>query len=470
MSIVVTVAEELKFLVPALDELLVWVGRIMARTSGPRSGHGVDYSEVERTVAEAVAQIERATHQGVLQSLDVNAPRLMIRGKTYERVGRSDGNYYTLAGPCQVARTVYREVGQPAGPLVDPVSLRAGVVLEGWLPQTAQAMAYQVQMNTAREAQKAAKETCRLPYSDSSFERVAHAVGSLYQTNELDVEQQLIEAYQVPPEATGVSVSLDRVSVPMEEPHPQDPEAIVRVFRMAFCGTVTVHDREGKALDTIRYGRMPQGDAVGLMEAMASDVDVMRQQRPDLLVTALADGAADVWELLDSHINKQELRTDVARLVDLWHNVEKLGKAARVIHGEQRSDGVVTRWKLLLLNDSTAVEQILAELYASGRREVRVGETRPVHEGITYLENHRAQMDYATARRQGRPVGSGPVEATCKSLFEVRMKRPGARWKQGTGEDIVRLRALALSDRWQPAMRLVLAPLRTAVQRAASST
>jgi hypothetical protein len=76
-------------------------------------------------------------------------------------------------------------------------------------------------------------------------------------------------------------------------------------------------------------------------------------------------------------------------------------------------------------------------------------------------------MDYATARKQGRPVGSGPVEATCKSLYEVRMKRSGARWKPGTGEDIVRLRALALSDRWDAAMKLVLAPLRIAIQRAA---
>ena len=467
MSIVVTVAEELKFLAPAINELLAQMGQIMARTSGQRGGHSVVYSQVECTIAESVARIERAANQGVLQSLDVDAPGLLVRGKIYERVGRSDGVYYTMAGPCQVLRSVYQEAGQPDSPLVDPVSLRAGVVLEGWLPQTAQAMAHQVQMNTAREAEKSARVTCRLPYSDSSFERVTHAVGMLYQSNELDVEQKLIEAYQVPTEATGVSVSLDRVSVPMEEPHPQDPEAITRVFRMAFCGTVTLHDRQGKALYTIRYGRMPQGDAIGLMEAMASDVDVMRQQRPDLLVTTLADGAADVWNLLDSYINKKEMRTDVTRLVDIWHNIEKLGKAARVIHGEQRSDSIVAGWKMRLLNDSEAVCQILDEILAAGRREVRVGDARPVHEAITYLENHLEQMDYATARQQGRPVGSGTVEASCKSLFEIRMKRPGSRWKRGTGEDIVRLRALALSDRWDAAMQLVLAPLRTAVQRAA---
>ena len=420
-----------------------------------------------RRSADAAAQIECAANQGVLQSLDVDTPRLVIRGETYQRVAREQDAYFTMAGPCLVMRSLYQQVGRPDGPVVDPVSLRAGVVQGGWLPQTAQAMAHQVQMNTAREAQQTAKVTRRLPYSDSSFERVTHAVGALYLNNEQDIEQNLIEAYQIPDEVTGVTVSLDRVSVPMQEAHPSKPAAIIRVYRMAFCGTVTLHNREGKAMYTIRYGRMPHGDPLSLMEAMVSDVDVMRQQRPDLLVGTLADGAADVWALLDAYINKEQLNTEVARLIDLWHNVEKLGKAARVIHGEQHSDSVVGRWKILLLNDSEAASQILEELLASGRRDVRVGEARPVHEAITYLENHREQMDYATARRQGRPVGSGPVEASCKSLFEVRMKRSGARWKPGTGDDIVRLRALALSDRWDAAMQLVLAPLRTGVRRAA---
>jgi hypothetical protein len=52
------------------------------------------------------------------------------------------------------------------------------------------------------------------------------------------------------------------------------------------------------------------------------------------------------------------------------------------------------------------------------------------------------------------PIGSGATEASCKTLFAVRMKRGGARWKAATARDVIHLRAFALSDRWDQAMML----------------
>jgi hypothetical protein len=46
----------------------------------------------------------------------------------------------------------------------------------------------------------------------------------------------------------------------------------------------------------------------------------------------------------------------------------------------------------------------------------------------------------------------------------VRMKRPGARWKHTTGDEVMQLRALQLSDRWAPAVQRATRPLAKPVQ------
>ena len=60
------------------------------------------------------------------------------------------------------------------------------------------------------------------------------------------------------------------------------------------------------------------------------------------------------------------------------------------------------------------------------------------------------------------------LEATCKTLVGLRMKRCGSRWHHDTGNQVLHLRALALSDRWDDAMAKLLATQRTAVRRRAA--
>ena len=229
---------------------------------------------------------------------------------------------------------------------------------------------------------------------------------------------------------------------------------------MAYCGTVTLNDKDGRALHTIRYGRMPQGDEEALVVGLADDVIRLRQQRPDLKVQLLCDGAPEMWNLLDEHINDKTIGQSVHRLLDFYHLTEKLGEAAKLlVPDDKQREQLLGRWKLQLLNRQQASEEIWMELKGSGLGGARVGKGYPVKEAMTYLENHRAQLDYATARSMGLAIASGPLEATCKSLVNQRFKRSGSRWKERTGEHILHLRALALSDRWDSAMQLLLNPL-----------
>src|SRR3989441_3073750 len=477
-KMVIEVPDELVEVGKAMAEHLASLQRTMARLG---TGKAVDYAAIEEAMQESAAGTELAGHRAILQRLDIDVPAVVIGGIRYTRVGRCEGAYHTMVGSVSVERSLYRQSGQrggqPGGKVVDAVSLRAGVVADGWLPRTARAMAHELQQGTSREAKATAKEFGRLPYSRASFERVAHVVGALAVADHQDIEDALIDAVEVPAEACSVSISLDRVSVPMEEPRrrpvgrprkgaPKRP--VERNFRMAYCGTVTLHDENGAGRYTIRYGCMPEGDILGLRDRMVADVATLRSKRPDLKIELLCDGAPEMWNLLEEGFTPK-FGNDLERFVDFYHTTEKLSAAAHVLEDSTAAAGErLGGWKQALLHRSSAAADILKELIASGRGE-GVGTEHAVHEAITYLQNHGCEtdrMNYARARRLGLALGTGNVEATCKSLFEMRMKRCGARWKEDTGQHIVQLRALALSDRWEPAIELILRPLRMAVRAA----
>ena len=57
-------------------------------------------------------------------------------------------------------------------------------------------------------------------------------------------------------------------------------------------------------------------------------------------------------------------------------------------------------------------------------------------------------MQYATYAEKGWPIGSGVIEAACKSVVKQRMCRSGQRWSIKGGQAILNLRSIAKSDRW----------------------
>jgi hypothetical protein len=424
---------------------------------------GVEKAIPESDIEKVTSGISLALKRRSLQGLDVNERRILINDQSHAQVGRYEATYNAKEGPITVKRSIYRRCGQRNAPTVDTVTLRSGAV-DSWLPNGARAAAFLLQQGTSREAEATAKELGVYPYSRSSFERVAHTIGAVYGATREKIDETLIRAFVVPPEAKSVSVSIDRVAVPFEEARARLPgrprkgtarRPVSRVWHMAYVGTVTLHDATGEALHTIRYGRVPDEGKDQLIDGLGSDCLSFLRQNGRLKVVILTDGAPELIDGLDATVNRETLGVDVVRLVDFWHVTEKLGTAARAIHGDG-GPKVLDRWKALLLNSEGAVARIRGELEAAASAEARNAADRPVHAALTYLENSGDRMAYAAARRRGLPIGSGNVEATCKSLVGQRMVRTGSRWKPETAQHIIDLRALALSNRWRTAISLIV--------------
>lgn len=161
---------------------------------------------------------------------------------------------------------------------------------------------------------------------------------------------------------------------------------------------------------------MPSDDVNEMMLGISEDISVLLHACPNLEVAALADGAPEMWTLIDvaggvieaDHGHRPHMH------VDFWLLVEKLAPAAMTIHGEEEGGRVLARWRTRLLNRHGAACQIRQELIDAGRSTGRTG--NPVHD----------------MRRLARTVCPSVAAPSRPPVVAVRMKR-SARWKDETG-------------------------------------
>lgn len=69
---------------------------------------------------------------------------------------------------------------------------------------------------------------------------------------------------------------------------------------------------------------------------------------------------------------------------------------------------------------------------------------------LSYLQRHgeAGRLDYADFRRRGLPLGSGAIESSIRRVIILRLKGNGIFWLENHAEEMLQLRALVISDRW----------------------
>jgi hypothetical protein len=76
---------------------------------------------------------------------------------------------------------------------------------------------------------------------------------------------------------------------------------------------------------------------------------------------------------------------------------------------------------------------------------------------LRYFRKNKKRMRYAEWKRQGFMIGSGVVEAACKTLVAQRLKLSGMRWGAQGAQAILTMRGWDQSDRFDEAWALVAA-------------
>ena len=157
-------------------------------------------------------------------------------------------------------------------------------------------------------------------------------------------------------------------------------------------------------------------------------------------VVVLGDGAAWIWALAHLYF------PDAIEIVDIYHAREHLWELGRLLIPQdrrQRRRWVRRRKKQL---DEGRVEHLVRSLRQSPADSPEVADKLRI--GANYFAGQAERMRYAEFRRQGLFVGSGVIEAGCRSVIASRLKLSGMFWTVPGANSIIALRCAQHSDRF----------------------
>ena len=262
---------------------------------------------------------------------------------------------------------------------------------------------------------------------------------SVRKTGEFFAEIESEMSYELPcemEEVATISLSRDGANMPI------CPSG----WREALCGSISFHNETGNRLHTIYMACSPQYGSETFQYLFDCEVEKVKEQFPTCSYIGIADGAKCNWTHLSKHAKVE--------ILDFYHVSEYVAKAAKILHAKDKSKQEI--WlkdacHKLKTKPNTA-KKILNELKKFQNEDESENFRIELDLIITYFSNHLAQMDYPLFIRNGYPIGSGVIEAACKTLVKQRFSASGMKWNIQIANSLLLLRGIVLTNgRWEQA-------------------
>ncbi len=288
-----------------------------------------------------------------------------------------------------------------------------------------------------------------LKIESREIERVAEDVGRQVEQWLADQRKQLRQTPS-PTLSSGLGsdakfhVSFDGTGVPARKnewfgrPGKQaDGSARTREAKLGCVFTQVGLDKEG------RPQRAPDSTNVGAIESstlfgwrMYAEA-LRRGLNQAKTVIALTDGARYNRTIVQTHF------PEAVHIVDLFHAHEHLTAIAQLRWGQEAKTPKAWRDLLEAGDISRLVGQAGKQLPAAAKSK------QTLLQQLGYFENNAPQMHYAEYRDKKFFVGSGVVEAGCRTVIGERLKQSGMRWSVRGANAIIALRCCILSGRFE---------------------
>lgn len=355
------------------------------------------------------------------------------------RKGRETRQIQGLFGGFPFERDYYYHAGKQQGHF--PADAALGLET-GQTPALARLVCLEgADATSDQQAENHLLETGGIPVSARQIQRTVQRVGAAaqaWQEREAQPGGKAVPKLYVSADATGVPMR--REELVGRAGKQADGSAKTRAAYLGCVFTQHRTDDEGHPVrdyESTTY--------VSSFDSSAAFGPVLRQ---DALRRGLAL-AAQVILLIDGAEGLAKMGRlcfpTALQIVDFYHALEHAGQVLVALLGRKEHPDYkkrLSRWARRLLSDQ--VESLIAQ----ARREC-AGQARAqaVEKELGYFVNNVPRMQYGTFRRQGLFIGSGVIEAGCKTVIGARCKQSGMFWGEPGAENVLALRCIHSSRR-----------------------
>ena len=412
---------------------------------GGQEPNGLAVQQLEVLVRTAIFKPANALVGFLLQAAADRIDAAYQPRPGQQHKGRQPLQVQGLFGSFELVRDYYYHAGKKEGHYPADAALGLEVA---YTPALARLMCLEGADETSyQKAEQHLEETGGIPVSGRQIQRVVQRVGTAAQA------WQEREAQPGGSAAPILYVSADGTGVPMRKEElagrtgkQEDGSAKTRLAYLGCVFTQHTTDEEGHPVRD--YESTTYVSSFGSIEefgpALRQDA-IRRGLALALQVVLLIDGAeglANMGRLCFSR---------AIQIVDFYHALEHAGRVLVALLGSKEHPDYqkrLGRWARRLLNDK--VEQLIAQARqeSTGRAQAQA-----VEKELGYFVNNIDRMQYGTFRRQGFFIGSGVIEAGCKTVIGARCKQSGMFWGEPGAENVLALRSIQSSRRlaefWQ---------------------
>jgi hypothetical protein len=371
-------------------------------------------------------------------------------GHQAEFVSRRDKKVDTVLGPVTIRRSWYHcdQCGHGFAPRDEQLGTAGQTMSPGLRKMTARAAAAVPFAAAARLVGELAGITLSGKRAGRRAEADGNAAAARIEAQAAAITTRtLVPLPSAGPLPGKLYVAIDGTGVPMvpaeTDDRPgkaEDGRARTREVKMAVAFTQTRLDEKNRPVrdpgsSSYLAAFAPAAGFGTLMaaEARRRGAGHIRQ------LTILGDGAAWIWNLASQHF------PEATQIVDLYHAREHLHELARLLEfmlGDRKPDWLDARLADLDAGDIPAICAAARVFPLTGSK---AGELKTA---LGYFEHNACRMHYAHFKKLGLFIGSGAIEAGCKSIVGQRCKLSGMRWTEQGATGILTLRCQESSGRW----------------------